>query len=70
MMIQIKKAPQVQKKNGLDFNFYVNQMILEEEAKKGIKNSVISSNGLPFHFFKKKPYLSIKDLQGKSKHLV
>lgn len=42
----------------MDFNFYINQMILEGETKSTPKDLEKS----PFHMFKKKPYLSIKDL--------
>lgn len=45
-------------------------MIMEEDNKNNAKSSERKvDKDLPFHIFKKKPYLSIKDLQGKSKHL-
>lgn len=54
--------PSEKKKNGMDFNFYINQMIIEEKAKNSCHKQVEQENDLPFHTFKKKPYLSIKDL--------
>jgi len=47
-------------------------MIIEEDQKihAKISESKKVEKDLPFHIFKKKPYLSIKDLQGKSKHLL
>ena len=50
----------------MDFNFYIDQMIMEEKAKNNAKSQE-QEKDLPFHVFKKRPYLSIKELQGKNK---
>ena len=49
--------------NALDFNAYISEMIQEksEEPKAPLKK---------FHVFKKKPHLSIADMQSKTKHVV
>ena len=51
----------MKKGNSLDFNYYLNQMIAEQENKQVAENSN--------HTFNKKPFLSIKDLQSITKHI-
>ena len=53
----------------MDFNFYIDQMIMEEKAKNNAKSQE-QEKDLPFHVFKKRPYLSIKELQGKNKQVI
>mgnify|MGYP001055974414 CR=1 FL=1 len=52
----------MKKGNSLDFNYYLNQMIAEQENKQVAENSN--------HIFNKKPFLSIKDLQSITKHIA
>ena len=53
--------PSEKKKNGMDFNFYINQMIMEETTKNNAKSQE-QEKDVPFHVFKKRPHLSIKEL--------
>lgn len=60
-MEQAKPKPIAKKGNSLDFNYYLNQMIAEQENKQAKESN--------HHIFKKKPFLSIKDLQSITKHI-
>ena len=70
------------KSNTLDFNWYINQMIIEEEEKvqkTSEQNNEKEVNKVSiidreqrlnrFHTFKKKPLLSISNLQSITKHI-
>ena len=48
--------PPEKKKNGMDFNFYINQMIMEDTTNKNAKSQE-QEKDLPFHVFKKRPYI-------------
>ena len=77
VVIALKK-----KSNTLDFNWYINQMIIEEEEKvqkTSEQNNEKEVNKVSiidreqrlnrFHTFKKKPLLSISNLQSITKHI-
>lgn len=64
----------------LDLNFYLSEMVLEDfyyRNPEGQPNNVEVRRTMfkdvpadSYHIFKKKPWLSIKDMQSKTKHLV